>query len=78
MGDLPADLPLMRDRLYKVEGWGAEEKVDSWKKPFSGDAKRYVTFQITDDNGDDLDIMLHLDDPDINYFKKADFDGLIE
>ena len=34
VGDLPHDLPLMRDRLYKVEGFALTEKVDSWKKPF--------------------------------------------
>jgi len=78
VGDLPQELPLMRDRLYKVEGWGSAEKVDSWKKPFSGNNNRFTTFQVTDENGDNLDIILHLDDPDINYFKKADFDGLID
>lgn len=78
VGDLPHDLTLARDRLYRVDGAHTGEQDGAWKKAFSGDNERYTTFRIADDRGDDLEITLHLDDPDVNYFKKSDFAGLLD
>jgi len=78
VGDIPADLTLTRDRIYKVEGYSNPLEEGVCKKAFSGDEDRYVTFKITDDNGESLEVILHLEDPDVNYFKKSDFAGLIE
>ena len=78
VGDLPHDLTLTRDRLYRVDGTHTGEQDGAWKKAFSGDNERYITLQIADDRDDDLEITLHLDDPDVNYFKKSDFAGLLD
>lgn len=78
VGDLPPDLALARDNIYRVESFEKIVDEGTWKKTFSGNSDRYYTFHVIDENGDDLDISLHLDDPDVNFFKKADFVGLLD
>jgi len=78
VGDIPHDLTLTRDQLYRVDGIHNGEHEGAWKKSFSRDSDRYVTFRITDDHDEDLEITLHLDDPDINFFKKSDLAGLLD
>lgn len=79
VGDIPHNLTLTRDKLYRVEGSrqnGDDEEI--WRKSYNGNDDRYLTFQLTDDHGETIEIILHLDDPDVNYFKKSDLAELLE
>ncbi len=86
VGNLPADAPITRDHLYRAEKVGKnipeyDEEVEEgnfWRKDFSGDPDRLVCVEVTDDFGEDRELVLHLDDPDIIYFKRVDIEQLLE
>lgn len=78
IGPIPPDIDLTRDRIYRVKGVDVSGENEAWKKTANGDADRYVKFKVIDDNSEEFEIILHLDDPDINYFKIEDFLGMDE
>jgi len=86
VGNLPADIPITRDRIYKVERFSTsvpdtdgdvigEGRI--WRKSCAGITERNLCFEIADDFGDDIDLILHLDDPDVIYFKREDLEFLL-
>lgn len=78
IGEIPSDLPITRDRIYKVQDWNENSTNSAWRKKFSGDSDRFITFEIEDDNGYEFEIELNLDDPDVNYFRKSDIESLLD
>lgn len=78
IGEIPSDLPITRDHIYKVLSWSNNSGNSAWRKKYSGDSERFITFEIEDDNGYDFEIELNLDDPDVNYFRKSDIESLLD
>ena len=81
---MPFKLSVMKDKIYKVEQLKENIPDDEdvyeddklWRKAFNGDFDRYVCLEVSDDFGYDLTLVLHLDDPDVNYFKREDIEHL--
>jgi len=86
VGNLPADSPISRDRLYKVERiinnvpvYDEDiEEEKTWRKTFSGDPDRLICAEVVDDFGEDRELVLHPDDPDVIYFRRKDIEQLLE
>ena len=78
VSDVPHDVTLTRDKIYKVEEVGAPESGAVWRKPYHGDEDRYAAFMIYDDDDRDVYVILHLDDPDVNFFRESDFTSLLD
>ncbi len=86
VGNTPHGMPITRDRIYRVVSVEAcspdfdddvrDEKT--WRKFFHGDSERYVNVLILDDDGEDLELVLNMDDPDVILFKKRDIEDLLK
>jgi len=85
VGNLPSNLMITRDRIYKVESVSEnipeyDEEIEGekvWQKVFAGDMDRCVCIEVTDDYDENLEIILHLDDPDVIFFKREDIEHLM-
>jgi len=86
VGNLPHGMPVTRDRIYRIvrveasSGEYDDEVKDekTWRKIFHGDPERYVNVLILDDHGEDMELILNMDDPDVILFKRQDIEELLK
>jgi len=86
VGSIPHRIPITPDRIYRVvrveaasmdyDDYVKDERT--WRKFFHGDPKRCVRVLILDDEGEGLELILNMDDPDVIIFKKQDIEELLK
>lgn len=75
----PAHLKLASRKLYKARAVVEDDgRAESWEKVLEGgEASRFCSFDISNDVGRWVRVRLHLDDPDVQFFRRSDLVGLI-